>query len=675
MSAQTIRNALGVLQEDPDNGQAWTDLETAVSSARTPQNGASAMSTEELGALLEAARRAHELRREYEAVARLLQWEVEVAKATEREAPLVAEQARVLDEELLDDEGSSLAYMHLLELRPGERAAVDALERAEGKRSKWFEIVKRYVDEAKGTKDPAFKSSLFVTGAEAAYRYGRPQLQGEGKKSQKKLEALEGEIVHGSKRALEIDPKNRRAAILLERVYRQRGEYALVAEVLEQLARESSIKEEKSAAYLRLARVYAKRLGDAESAVRAYTAVVDVAPGNLEATTALVDRFTDRKEWDSLVSLYEDQLSAGSFAPGQEAGVLLQAAMVHWKMRERPDAAEPYFSRLRKIEPAHPGMLGFFRQWCTEKGEFGRLTQILTDAQRVLTDGPTRATIVAELAQLAEDGANATRAIEQWRSLLRQDPNNKEARTSLKRLYRLSGGWNALADLLRGDLEKIGIEDKEARLPVLREIASIYRNDLKNDSALVTVLSQVSTLDPEDKDAARELARVYAALGRWREMLATQARVAELETEVGARTEIYREVARRWLEQFSNMQNAIDAYEKLLEASPDDREANQKLRELYTKRRAYKPLYDLLARQVERMEAGEERRAVWLEMAKLASERLDRGRDAVAAYKRVLVEEPSSQAALDALEKLADREKDYATVAEVLERRVELASG
>ncbi|WP_394849047.1 tetratricopeptide repeat protein [Pendulispora brunnea] len=690
MSAQTIRNALGVLQEDPDNGQAWADLGAFFGNPQAMQELSSELSTEELGALLESARRAHELRREYEAVAKLLQWEVEVAKGTEREAPLVTELARVLDEELLDDEGSSLAYMHLLELRPGERVAVDALERAEGKRTKWFEIVKRYVDEAKGTKDPAFKSSLFVTGAEAAYRYGRPQLQGEGSKGQKKLEALEGEIVTGAKKALDIDPKNRRAALLLERIYRQKGDYVLVAEVLELLARESPIKEEKSAAFLRLARVYAKRLNDPENAMKAYAAVVDASPGNVEATAALVDRFTEKQEWDSLVSLYEDQLAASSFTQGQEAGILLQIAMVHWKMRERPDAAEPYFARLRKIEPAHPQMLTFFRAWCHEKGEFGRLTQILTDAQRVLTDGPTRATIVAELAQLAEDGANATRAIEQWRSLLRQDPNNKEARQALKRLYRQTGGWNALADLLRGDLEKIGVEDKEARLPVLRDIAAIYRNDLKNDSALVTVLSQISTLDPEDKDAARELARVYAALGRWREMLATQARVAELETDIGARTEIYREVARRWLEQFSNMQNAVDAYEKLLDASPDDREANQKLRELYTKRRAYKPLYDLLARQVERLEqetpreidveagtdpTGEEKRALWLEMAKLAADRLDRGADAMVAYKKVLAEEPSSQQALDALEKLADREKDYATVAEVLERRVELAAG
>ena len=61
-------------------------------------------------------------------------------------------------------------------------------------------------------------------------------------------------------------------------------------------------------------------------------------------------------------------------------------------------------------------------------------------------------------------------------------------------------------------------------------------------------------------------------------------------------------------------------------------------------------------------------------MARLAAERLDMGSQAVALYKRVLEEEPSSPSALDALEKQAERDKDFATVAEVLERRVAIAT-
>src|SRR5262249_41281787 len=124
---------------------------------------------------------------------------------------------------------------------------------------------------------------------------------------------------------------------------------------------------------------------------------------------------------------------------------------------------------------------------------------------------------------------------------------------------------------------------------------------------------------------------------------------------------------------FSNVQNAIDAYEKLRQSDAEDKEAMERLKELYTKRRAYKPLYEILAAESERMEAGDARRALFLEMAKLASERLERGAEATKLYKRILEEDPAATAALDALEKQAERDKDFATVAEVLERRVELA--
>src|SRR5690606_19674755 len=107
----------------------------------------------------------------------------------------------------------------------------------------------------------------------------------------------------------------------------------LVVEVLDKFAAESTIKEEKAAAYVRLARLHRRRTDDKERAMKAYEAVIDLVPGHPEATSQLVDHFTAREEWDHLAALYEEQLRAGALPQGQEAGVLLQIAMVHWKMR------------------------------------------------------------------------------------------------------------------------------------------------------------------------------------------------------------------------------------------------------------------------------------------------------------------------------------------------------
>jgi tetratricopeptide (TPR) repeat protein len=660
MSAKTIKSALGLLQDDPDNAEAWERLRAEVS-------GAPDMGPGDLTKLLEAARRAHEARREVEPAAGMLELEVVANRGTPREPELLAELARVLDEEVLDDARARAAYERLLELKPGDTAAEEALERSTAKRAKWKDLVDRYVSEANGAGEPPFRSALLVSAAETAYRFGRV----DGHLPEREVE----HVLEILRDALALDSRNRRAELLLERLHREEGRWEELARAIEQYADEATQKEEKIAGWLRLARVFAKKIGSPERAVAAFERVIDLAPADPEATNFLVTFFTSREMWDHLVSLYEGQLATGALrAKEEELGALLQVAMVHWRMRGHPEVAEPWFERVRKLEPAHPGMLGFFREVCTARGETTRLAAILSDAQRAVPEGPERAAIVAEVAKLSEEGSNAQKAIEQWRTVLRQDPRNKQARDALKRLYRQSASWSALTDLLRQELEKLPADDQAGKLALLREVAEVYRDHAKSDSALVTVLSQIVQLDGSDLVAVRELVRVYEALQRWRDLLTMQARQAELEREPSVKAELWRAIARRWQEQFSNVQNAVEAYEKLNAIDPRDREAVDRLKELYTKRRAYKALYELLGREAEMLPAGPERRDLWTEMARLAAERLDLGSQAVALYKRVLDEDPSSTASLDALEKQAERDKDYATVAEVLERRTLVAT-
>src|SRR5258708_31251926 len=93
MSDKTIKSALGLLQDDPDNDKAWSDLQGELADP--------GMSPAELAKLLEAARTAHEGRRELAAVARLLDLEADGAQGP-RKGALLTELARMYDEELLD---------------------------------------------------------------------------------------------------------------------------------------------------------------------------------------------------------------------------------------------------------------------------------------------------------------------------------------------------------------------------------------------------------------------------------------------------------------------------------------------------------------------------------------------------------------------------------------------
>jgi tetratricopeptide (TPR) repeat protein len=242
MSVETIRMALGRLQDEPENEAAWNELAEAVTA---PNNGAGAGDVERL---LGAARARHEQRHEWQAVARLLELEIALAAGSPVEGAMQAELARVYHEELIDVDRATAAYKRLLELRPDDDAAAETLETDASKRERWRDLVDRYVAEAEAATDGAFKSALYTSAADIGYRYGRAEL---GDKVAELVDL-----------ALKLDPKNRRAANLAEIAFAAAGDWDAVVRVQSLVKAEAQLKEDRIAAGLRAARTIKTRLGD-----------------------------------------------------------------------------------------------------------------------------------------------------------------------------------------------------------------------------------------------------------------------------------------------------------------------------------------------------------------------------------------------------------------------------
>lgn len=683
MSDEAIRRALGVLQDDADDEQAFADLRSALDLA----GGGPEAGRGDALALLGAARRAHAARGEWGAVADLLGLEAELARGTELEADRLEELVRVEDEERFDDVAARDARTRLRALRPDDERLARAAEDAEVRRTKWREMADRFLAEAREAGDDGLRAALLVRAADVLHRYGRaPEAPASdpapGKRKRRKRAGGEGapaaaatpdEILALLDEALAVDAKNGRALRLVERVLRDAGRFDELATRLEGAVAVAASAEERAARLARLARVRAVSLGDAAGAEDAYVRLLDAAPGHREASRWLVDALARAGRSEDLAALYERLVARGGLPSDEESAVVLQLALVCFRMLGDASRAEPWFDRLRRTEPAHPSVLAFFRERAAETGDRAKLTEVLTDALAALSEGEERRAVAEELGALVEGALEPAKALEHWRGVLRGDPGNRAARAALKRLYAEAGQHGPLAELLRSELEGLDADDP-SRLDVLRALAALQRDHLRNEASLAVLLAQIVQLDDRDLAAHRELSALYERLGRFRDLLQTQVRLAEIEPDAAAQAELHRAVARRWLDQFSNVQNAVEAYERLLRVAPTDAEARQKLRELYGKRRAHRALFELYAVEAE-LETGEPRRALQREMAKLAAERLDRPKDAIALYRRVLAEAPDDREALEAVERLAERDKDFATLAEVLEERARGAGG
>ncbi|MDB4928055.1 MAG: domain protein putative component of TonB system, partial [Myxococcaceae bacterium] len=282
-----------------------------------------------------------------------------------------------------------------------------------------------------------------------------------------------------------------------------------------------------------------------------------------------------------------------------------------------------------------------------------------------------------EGARAAEASGQLDKAIEGWKMALRLDAQSAEARPALSRLYAATGRWNNLVELLRQELESLGgvrpgtdlATHRERKAEILREMVGIYRDRLSLEPMVVQTYNALLLLEPGDAPSLVALAESYERLGRWTDVIKVLDQQVEHTAEPAAKIALLRRVAKLWVERFNNVNNATRPLEQIVALDPTDADALAQLKDLYTRRRAWRPLFDVSRREAERLD-GDAKRDALVELAKLAAEKLGANADAIGLWREALAIDPRTPGALDALERLTERERDYAGLAEVLEQRV-----
>ncbi len=265
--------------------------------------------------------------------------------------------------------------------------------------------------------------------------------------------------------------------------------------------------------------------------------------------------------------------------------------------------------------------------------------------------------------------------------MLRLEAGHAEAIAALERLYERTEKWNALLELHKDALEllsKQGAAASTAGQPVPEELSEqrvarllqmvrIYRDRLALDVMVVSTYQQILQIRPSHEEALTALAQRYEALGRWNDLIAVLQRRADVSVERDAKAALLRRVADLWIEKFGNLNQAVRPLEELSALEPDNAEVLGRLRDLYTRRRAWRSLLDLERKEEQRIATRgtpAERRAKLIEIAKLTAERLGEIKEAIGAWNRLLELDAQDQEALSALAALYEREKHWPALVE-----------
>src|SRR4029079_5833616 len=167
------------------------------------------------------------------------------------------------------------------------------------------------------------------------------------------------------------------------------------------------------------------------------------------------------------------------------------------------------------------------------------------------------------------------------------------------------------------------------------EIVAIYRDRLNLDVMVVNTYLSVLALRREHPDARAALAGRYEAQGRWNDLIQILGKQAEASKDPAARVALHRRIAGLWADKLATHKTAVASLEKIFEADPSDGETAARLKDLYGKSRAWRPLLDVYRLGPPHIE-GDARPPRLVEMAKVAGERLNDVREAINLWNQVL---------------------------------------
>jgi tetratricopeptide (TPR) repeat protein len=640
-----VSSALSTLELDPQN----KDARAAIFRLEPDVEG-----RDKLAQALSAARTFHTERGNAELGLELLDRELAITLDKRARADLLAEKGRVLFYEFAR---ASEAVDHLreaLDLVQGHPAAGELLRKIQDEEAEWEKTAQTRLKQAKetGTAGGRLAAAPHYAAAGELYLKYRPGSD-------------DGES-HLA-RAIDIDPKQKRAEQLLERLYRSSQRVGDLANLYERRVSTAATADERAAAEVLSAEI-ALDQGDEALALERFRRALVAAPSEPRALHRVIAALAAEENWAELAKTYENALRATKRGPG-ELAILVPLATVTWRKLDNLDQAELYFRRVRKAEPTHPALMEFYRDYHTRRGEIPQLLALFAQTQKAEADPEKRIRIGIEMAELAEQRPqSAEKAIDIWKGLLRMQPGLSEAVTALRRLYTKTEKWNALLEMLKDDLEALPKDATEEKIARYLEMIPIYRDKLRLDVMVTNTFAAILTLRPDHPEALRALAERHEGHGRWADLIDVLQRQAAIATDPADRVKLYHRVASLWSDKLAKQQNAVGALEKILEIDPGEETARRRLREIYTRGRSWRPLLDLMRRELKLLPRAQHP-AHLKSMAEIAADKLGSPREAIGAWNEVLELQPRDPSALTALAKLYEKEGRWAPLAEILGRQ------
>lgn len=446
------------------------------------------------------------------------------------------------------------------------------------------------------------------------------------------------------------------------KIHNALGDYAMVCRLYEiELAGTTDPKRRISIMF-RLGRVLAEKIGDLPQAAQKLSDVVRLYP-------------RDDKALEALASVYANPNWTGADGPDRAAGLYNQIARRRHEAGDVDNAVAALRRALTAV-PFHTEALALLERVLTESGRFGDLDRFLRERVGQARTTKEKIEILTKRAQLAETTmGDVEEAIRTYEQIIPIEPAGGPATQHLAKLYGGRNDFAKLAELREKQLERT--TEPEAKLALLRELASLYHDRLGNREQAAVYLHAILQDNPSDTQALKAYADHFRARGSFRELADLLEFAAEHDRKQGHPIEDLlprlEEVAVLVETKLGDLDRTLTVWRRISELSPGYERAREAQKRILQKTKQWDQMVPLFIDEAERAESSEAKIEVLHRLARLYAEKLENLDDATQVYLRILKIDPHEAVALRNVVETYEKGERWADLAPLLREQIEIA--
>jgi tetratricopeptide (TPR) repeat protein len=635
--------------------------------------------------------------------------EIEVSQNEDQKVNLLFKIGELFEEKLVQEDDAVEAYREVLRLRPNYFPAMKALIRITESKRDWEGLIDIYKMEADSLEDPQQKVlSLFrmveilennlhqiERAIETLYsildivddhmptiRYLARLLtmnQDWGRLLEIYKKALETTTSDSQKveilfniaeiqsrhindlsvaaeyyeKILKIKPDHLIAIEALERIYLSQRNYSALVSVYGSLI--NSVKDPlfQLSLHSQIADIKENRLQPSQNAGDNHLQVLSLRPNHPEAIRSLDILYHRFGTWKGLRLLYEQELRQAK-SKDEAIDLCVKIGDLAETRLDSLELAAHYYNEALKISQDYLPAIKALKRVYTALGDHQNMIALLDREGQVSRDPHQAISSLLEAAQVYRDRFNdPEKAVDCFFKVLEKDPKESQSFSQLEELLLQQSSWEKLAVLYQN---KISVSEDDTQLGSLHsKLAGLFGQKLSRPRDAAEHYRKALQLNPKNQEAISALAQIAFEIGNWDESIQLSNQLIDLTIDPQIQAVCHTRLGIVFQEKKPNLEQATDHFKKVLQFTPGDCAALQRLKTIYVASMQWSEAVDSLQQLIEADRQSENLKDYFLELATIYETHLDQPDKAVEAYQKIQQADPTDVSIIQKLGQLYER--------------------